>query len=395
MPAYKDEKQNTWYCQFYYEDWQGNKKKKQKRGFKTKKEALEWERNYKLSANANMDMTMGAFIEIYFRDKAGELKERSAKNKRYMIEAHVLPYFENKPMNSITPSDIIQWQNEIRAKGFSQTYLRMIQNQITALFTHASNIYNLANNPCKRVKRMGKADADKLEFWTKEEYDRFISGIEVGSRYYVIFEILFWTGCREGEMLALTKSDIDFTENRISISKTYYRTERKDVITTPKTEQSVRVIDIPQFLTQEIRDYVDKLYELPDDERIFPIVAEAVQHKLKHNCEKTGVKKIRVHDIRHSHVAYLINQGVQPLIIKERLGHRDIKITLNTYGHLYPNQQRQVADMLNQQRTEKSTGVRGAGSLRAAATDLQQLWKTIPEGVGGTGGSSQADADVS
>lgn len=353
MPAYKDEKQNTWYCQFYYEDWQGNKKKKQKRGFKTKKEALEWERNYKLSANANMDMTMGAFIEIYFRDKAGELKERSAKNKRYMIEAHVLPYFENKPMNSITPSDIIQWQNEIRAKGFSQTYLRMIQNQITALFTHASNIYNLANNPCKRVKRMGKADADKLELWTKEEYDRFISGIEVGSRYYVIFEILFWTGCREGEMLALTKSDIDFTENRISISKTYYRTERKDVITTPKTEQSVRVIDIPQFLTQEIRDYVDKLYELPDDERIFPIVAEAVQHKLKHNCEKTGVKKIRVHDIRHSHVAYLINQGVQPLIIKERLGHRDIKITLNTYGHLYPNQQRQVADMLNQQRTEK------------------------------------------
>lgn len=353
MPAYKDEKQNTWYCQFYYEDWQGNKKKKQKRGFKTKKEALEWERNYKLSANANMDMTMGAFIEIYFRDKAGELKERSVKNKRYMIEAHVLPYFENKPMNSITPSDIIQWQNEIRAKGFSQTYLRMIQNQITALFTHASNIYNLANNPCKRVKRMGKADADKLEFWTKEEYDRFISGIEVGSRYYVIFEILFWTGCREGEMLALTKSDIDFTENRISISKTYYRTERKDVITTPKTEQSVRVIDIPQFLTQEIRDYVDKLYELPDDERIFPIVAEAVQHKLKHNCEKTGVKKIRVHDIRHSHVAYLINQGVQPLIIKERLGHRDIKITLNTYGHLYPNQQRQVADMLNQQRTEK------------------------------------------
>lgn len=354
MPAYKDEKQNTWYCQFYYEDWQGNKKKKQKRGFKTKKEALEWESNYKLSANANMDMTMGAFIEIYFRDKAGELKERSIKNKRYMIEAHVLPYFENKPMNSITPSDIIQWQNEIRAKGFSQTYLRMIQNQITALFTHASNIYNLANNPCKRVKRMGKADADKLEFWTKEEYDRFIRGIEVGSRYYVIFEILFWTGCREGEMLALTKSDIDFKENRISISKTYYRTERKDVITTPKTEQLVRVIDIPQFLTQEIKDYVDKLYELPDDERIFPIVAEAVQHKLKHNCEKTGVKKIRVHDIRHSHVAYLINQGVQPLIIKERLGHRDIKITLNTYGHLYPNQQRQVADMLNQQRTEKS-----------------------------------------
>ena len=353
MPAYKDEKQNTWYCLFYYRDWQGNKKKKQKRGFRTKKEALEWENNYKLMANANMDMTMGAFVEIYFRDKKGELKERSVKNKRYMIEAHILPYFQDRPMNSITPSDIIQWQNEMRTKKFAQTYLRMIQNQITALFNHASNIYGLGNNPCKKVKKMGKADADKLDFWTKDEYDKFISGMEEGDRYYTIFEVLFWTGCREGEMLALTKSDIDFTRNQISISKTYYRAEGRDIITTPKTEQSARVIDIPQFLTQELRDYVDKLYGISDDERIFPIVPEAVQHKLKRECEKSGVKKIRVHDIRHSHVAYLIHQGVEPLIIKERLGHRDIKMTLNTYGHLYPNQQRKVADMLNDQK-EKS-----------------------------------------
>lgn len=355
MPAYKDEKRNTWYCLFYYEDWQGVKKKKQKRGFKTKKESLEWESNFKLSANANMDMTLGAFVEIYFRDKEGELKERSVKNKRYMIKSHILPYFENKKMNEITPVDIIQWQNIMRQKGYAQTYLRMVQNQMTALFTHASNIYNLANNPCKKVKKMGKSDADRLDFWTKDEYDQFISGIEKGSRYYVIFEILFWTGCREGELLALTKSDIDFENNRLSISKTYYRTDKRDIITTPKTEQSVRVIEIPEFLKQEIKDYADKLYELPDNERLFPVVAEAVQHKLKRQAEKAGVKKIRVHDIRHSHVAYLIHQGVQPLIIKERLGHRDIKITLNTYGHLYPSQQKQVAEMLNRQRQEKSS----------------------------------------
>ena len=362
MPAYKDEKQNTWYCLFYYRDCQGNKKKKQKRGFRTKKEALEWENNYKLMANANMDMTMGAFVEIYFRDKKGELKERSVKNKRYMIEAHILPYFKDRPMNSITPSDIIQWQNEMRTKGFAQTYLRMIQNQITALFNHASNIYGLGNNPCKKVKKMGKADADKLDFWTKDEYDKFISGMEEGDRYYTIFEVLFWTGCREGEMLALTKSDIDFARNQISISKTYYRAEGRDIITTPKTEQSARVIDIPQFLTQELKDYVDKLYGISDDERIFPIVPEAVQHKLKRECEKSGVKKIRVHDLRHSHVAYLIHQGVEPLIIKERLGHRDIKMTLNTYGHLYPNQQRKVADMLNNQKEKSPSSGNGRGT---------------------------------
>lgn len=192
MPAYKDEQRGTWYCQFYYEDWQGIKKKKQKRGFKTKKEALEWESNFKF-----------------------------------------------------------QWQNTMREKGFAQTYLRMIQNQITALFTHASNIYNLANNPCKKVKKMGKADADKIDFWTKAEYDKFIETFEVGSRYYVLFEILFWTGCREGELLALTKSDIDFANNKLHISKTYYSTERKDIITAPKTEQSVRTIDIPEYEIDE------------------------------------------------------------------------------------------------------------------------------------------------
>ena len=325
MPAYRDEKRNTWLSLFYYEDWQGNKKKKQKRGFKTKKEALEWENNFKLSANANMDMALGAFVEIYFRDKEGELKERSIKNKRYMIEAHILPYFENKKMNEITPSDIIQWQNIMREKGYAQTYLRMVQNQITALFTHASNIYNLNNNPCKKVKKMGKSDADKLNFWTKDEYDCFISGIDRESINYVIFEIQFWTGCREGELLAITKNDVDFQENRISISKTYYRTEEKDVITTPKTEQSVRIIDIPEFLIQEIKTYCDKLYEFPDSERLFPMVGEAVQHKLVRHIQKAGVKKIRVHDLRHS-----------------------------ACGHLYPNEQKKVADMLNQKRNESS-----------------------------------------
>ena len=273
MPAYKDEKQNTWYCQFYYKDWQGNSKKKRKRGFKTKKEALEWESNYKLRANADMDMLLKDFVEVYFRDKDGELKERTKKNKRYMIETHVLPFFGTKKMNEISPADIIQWQNEIRSLNYSQTYLRMIQNQITALFTHAHNIYNLENNPCKKVKKMGKSDADKLDFWTKQEYDRFIETIDKGSRYFVIFEILFWTGCREGEMLALTKRDVDFENNRLSISKTYYRSGGKDIITTPKTEQSVRTIELPEFLTKEIKDYTVSVYGMENDDRLYPIVA--------------------------------------------------------------------------------------------------------------------------
>ena len=157
---------------------------------------------------------------------------------------------------------------------------------------------------------MGNSDSRSLDFWTTEEYQQFIQTIEPGTRYYLIFEILFWTGCRIGELLALTPADINFERNQISITKTYYRTERKDVITEPKTKQSVRTIEIPEFLKQEIKQFIEGHYGMPENERLFPIVQEAVQHKMKHNMEKAGVKKIRVHDLRHSHVAYLSTKGL-------------------------------------------------------------------------------------
>ena len=129
------------------------------------------------------------------------------------------------------------------------------------------------------------------------------------------------------------------------------------MITEPKTKQSVRTIEIPEFLKQEIKQFIEGHYGMPENERLFPIVQEAVQHKMKQNMMKAGVKKIRVHDLRHSHVAYLINKGIEPILIKERLGHKDIRITLNTYGHLYPNQQRRIADLLdNEQEKSPNSG---------------------------------------
>ena len=191
MAAYKDEERGTWYVSFYYEDWTGAKKRKVKRGFRTKKEALNFESEYKRTAKADMDMTMGEFVEVYFRDKAQSLKDRSIKNKRDTMNAQLLPYFKDRPMNSITPAEIIQWQNTIIEKGYSDDYLKTIQNQMTALFNHAKNIYNLADNPCDKVKRMGKTSKKKMKFWTIEEYRQFMTGIEPGSKYYVLFELLF------------------------------------------------------------------------------------------------------------------------------------------------------------------------------------------------------------
>lgn len=350
MPAYKDEKTGSWYVKTYIKTWDGQNKSTTKRGFSTKREAVKWENEMKAKEASSMDVTLGTFVDMYFNDKRGELKERSIRNKKYMINCYIIPFFGHRKMNEITSAEIIEWQNQMKTKDFSETYLRMIQNQITALFTHATNIYGLSNNPCKRVKKMGKSDANRIDFWTKDEYDTFISTIDEEERYYCLFEILFWTGIRIGELLALTMNDIDTDNNQINISKTYYRVEREDKITEPKTEQSVRTVDVPEFLITEIVDYYNRLYKYPKTARLFPIVQEAVQHKLKRNAEKAKLKKIRVHDLRHSHAAYLIHQGVAPLVIKERLGHKDIKITLNTYGHLYPNEQKKLAQMLNERK---------------------------------------------
>lgn len=353
MSVYKDTKQGTWYTSFRYVDWTGEKKQKLKRGFRTKKEAQEYEAEYIRKARADMDMELDSFVEIYFDDKKNELKYNSVRNKRHMIRTHILPYFGKRKMNEIVPADIIKWQNMIQEKGLSKTYERMLQNQITALFNHAEKIYNLQNNPCKKVKKMGKSDADKMDFWTLEEYEQFLSVIEPNTDLYIMAELLFWTGMREGEMLALTPADIDLGRGLISINKTYYRSEGKDIITTPKTDTSNRMIMIPEFLTREIETYFRCFYNFSHEERLFPIVARTLQKRMKQTMEKSGVKKIRIHDFRHSHVAYLINQGVQPLIIKERLGHKDIKITLNTYGHLYPSKQKEVAELINLQRRKQ------------------------------------------
>ena len=359
--AYREKDTKKWTAQWFETNVMGEKKKRRKRGFETKREALEFERSKKLSNERSMDMKLSDFIEIYFSDKQNDLKDRTIKNKRYMMQQHIVPYFGNQMMSEIKASQIIQWQNEIQKKGYSDSYLRMIQNQLTSLFTHAAKIYDLLVNPCKKVKRMGNSDSRSLNFWTLDEYKQFIQTMEPGTRYYLMFEMLFWTGCRIGELLAITKADINFEKNQLSINKTYYRTGMQDIITEPKTKQSFRTIEIPEFLKEEIKEFVDGHYGMSDTERLFPVVQEAVQHKMKRQIELAGVKKIRVHDIRHSHVAYLIEKGVEPLLIRDRLGHKDIRITLNTYGHLYPNQQRKIANLLD---NENGNAVTGLGEER-------------------------------
>lgn len=229
MPAYKDQAKGTWYASFYYENWKGEKEKKLKRGFKTKREALEWERTFQQQKASNLDMVFRSFVEVYSKDMEVRLKQNTWLTKKHIIETKLLPAFGGKKMNDIRPSDIIQWQNEMiayrdeKGKPYSETYLKTLHNQLSAIFNHAVRFYELKANPAAKAGNMGKAQGKEMLFWTKEEYLKFADAMMDKPLSYYTFEILYWCGIRMGELLALTPADFDFTKRTLTISKSYQR----------------------------------------------------------------------------------------------------------------------------------------------------------------------------
>ena len=347
MRAEKDKKTGKWLIQYRYTDWQGKRRKSTKRGFATKREAEEWLRNFLTTQNADFDMKFEEFWKMYCADMETRLREHTMRTKKYIVELKILPYFGKKRVNDITAADIRPWQNELIKKGYSPTYLKTINNQLSAIFNYAVRYYDLKSNPCAKAGSMGKSKAEEMDFWTGEEFTKFIDSVMNKRLSYMAFITLYWTGMRLGELLALTPKDIDLEKRTISITKSYQRLDKKDVITPPKTPKSKRVITIPEFLTADIKDYMDSLYDLREDDRLFPITKYFLEHEMQRGIKESGVKRIRLHDLRHSHASMLIELGFSPLEIANRLGHEKVETTLNTYAHLYPNKQTKLADRLD------------------------------------------------
>lgn len=348
MPVYKDEERGTWYVRCYYEDFTGKKKQIKKRGFKLQREAKEWEADFIRKQKGSTDMTFQSIYKIYLDDMSHRCRQSTIDGKKQVFEKLILPYFKDKPVNKITPKDIRSWQNELIQKDYSNSYLDRIQNMMTALFNYAVDYFNLSENPCHKAGRMGKREV-VVNFWTKEEFDRILAAMEDDPTAHVSFSLLYYSGIRFGEFLALTIQDFDFQNNTLDINKSLQRIKRQDVITPPKTPKSIRNIIIPDFVMNEVKDYISTIYDLGETDRVFPFTKSYINNAMARACKKSGVKKIRIHDIRHSHASYLINLGCAPLLISERLGHEKIQTTLSTYSHLYPNKHQEVVDMIQKQ----------------------------------------------
>lgn len=310
MPAYKNKDNGTWYVMTQYTNWKGERKPKCKRGFDTKREAQEWEQTFRQQNSGDLDMPFSAFVEIYCREQKPRLKESTWQTKENIIQQKILPYFENYKINEITTKDVRAWQNEMLAyrneenKPYSSSYLKTLHNQLSAIFNYAVRFYDLRSNPAAKAGNMGSEERKEMLFWTKEEYQKFSEVMMDKPISYYAFQMLYWTGIREGELLALTPADFDFEKGTVKISKTYQRIKGEDMITSPKTKKSNRTVQMPDFLCTEMQEFFNMQYGLKRKDRIFNITKSYLHHEMDRGSKAAGVKRIRIHDLRHPYVKH-------------------------------------------------------------------------------------------
>ena len=360
MPAYKytlKSGKTMWYANFYYTEWTGEKRHICKRGFKTQRDAKDYERSFLDQQVNSCDIPFYSLVENYMEDMEHRLKPTTMENKRFIIETKLLPYFGKQKICDIDTIKVRKWQNELisyrdeNGKPFSQTYLKTVNNQLSAIMNYAVSHYRLQSNPCLAAGSMGRSNADEMNIWTQEEYEKFSNAISKSSMK-LAFDILFYTGMRSGELLALTPADILSTK-RIDINKNYAKVKGQELFLEPKTPKAKRCISIPNFLYNDILDYISKLYGIEQGDRIFYFTKSALDKEIKRVAAAAGLPAIRVHDLRHSHASMLIEMGFTALEIADRLGHESIKTTLDTYSHLYPDKDQKLADRLNQFRSSQ------------------------------------------
>lgn len=350
MPAYKtlDEKGRvkSWFSSCYYRDWKGERHRKVKRGFPTRAAALEWERDFIDKQAGNPSMLFSSLVARYLEDFIHRVRPTTYENAQRIIKLSILPTFENVPIDKISPAAVREWENSLlsRTPPLSQTTLKVYCRRLSAILNFAVKFYGLPYNPLTRAGSIGKSE-NHIAYWTPQQFTRFItSGLP--PKYIALFCLLFWTGCRRGEALALTPADIDFNKREMSINKTRsHVTGRGDVITPPKTPTSVRKVALPPFLCMILQDWIERA-GIESNQELFEMGIRTVRNAMENYTKKAGLPHIRVHDLRHSHASMLINMGISPKLIQERLGHKSISTTLDVYSHFYKDRQADIIDAL-------------------------------------------------
>ena len=346
MPAYKDDKTGKWETLFYYTDYKNERRKKHRRGFNTKREALEFEREFLAQSQFSIEMTFKSLYSLYHNDMESRIKKTTMETKEYIVNTKILPFFEKMKVKDIKPIHIRKWQTDLLKMEYSKTYLKTIYNQLTAIFNYAIRFHNLDKNPCHTAGSIGKKDADEMQILSLQEFNKMIDCVtDKENKFFYI--ILFWTGMRKGELLALTYEDVDFENKTIMINKNFQIVKREKLITDPKTPRGRRVIAVNDIVLNCIKELWSTSYKPNKTDKIFYLSKDSLKRQLDTACKKAEVPRIRVHDLRHSHASYLLSNGVNIVILSRRLGHEKVQTTLNIYCHICPSSEDRLNDVLN------------------------------------------------
>ncbi|WP_118907760.1 tyrosine-type recombinase/integrase [Listeria weihenstephanensis] len=338
-----------------------------KTNIKTKAEAEHLESYYKQQYFQNnlvtsLKVTFEQIGNKYFANYIVDQKPTYVRTQKGYYNHRILPYFKGSMVSKIEKKDCIIFRdkllNEDEKTRLSSNSINKHMILLKKLFDVAVDDNLIIRNPCIGIKKL-KVVKQKMKFWTTAEFKCFIDAINEKDHVdKVFFTTAYLTGMRAGEMMALQWDDIDFGRNEIHVSKTMSRVNGENIVTTPKSTNSNRYITINAKLAEMLKDWKErqeallKSYLITDlkDITVFqysintPIRECFGTKKITKICKDAGIRPIRLHDFRHSHVALLIDNHEEITAIKERMGHASITTTIDTYGHLFPNKQKSMSD---------------------------------------------------
>lgn len=300
------------------------------------------------SQNGVLMMSVHEFCEkYYFPDCSYRLRNNTLLSYQYTYKNHVMPYFADMRLCDVAPIDIRKWQNQLIADGYKDTYLKKLHAFLSRIFDYALRYFKLAQNPCVLAGSIGRhCSNSKCEIWTLEEFSRIVDAIpEIEFKTQV--SLLFWSGIRRGELYGLQWQDFDNKTGELRIARNYQRIKGEMVIHLPKTEAGIRTITLPRAMCEMLVNYRNSCRASCNKDFIFVWTKRKLEQAIANACKITDVKRIRVHDLRHSHASLLINMNQDIASISKRLGHSSISMTLDTYTHVYESADTKIANALD------------------------------------------------
>ncbi len=350
MSVHKDKKRGTYFFSVRVEDSDGSQRQVKRRGFESAKEArlaeaefmVDWENNNVAKGKTyTFEKVANEYLEWYEPRR----KHSSFMKINSVVTIQLIPYFGSKKIDDITNRDIMNFQTHL-IKKYSVAHAKRIHAVLSAVFNYAKKADYTMKNPASEVGNIDLPENKRIDYWTLEEFKQFLSVVE-NELHYAMFLTFYYSGMRKGELLALTWNDLDFENQTININKTnYYRQ-----ITEPKTLRSTRVITMPKFVMSKLQQVKSSTKYYKPDYVIFgefydSMPTTTLDFHFRNYIKKSGVKRIRIHDFRHSHASYLINRNAIPSVVAKRLGHSNPATTLNIYSHLYPSTEKEIVNLM-------------------------------------------------